>query len=257
MIHGTARGLEAAGPSLCTTDNGRRFFQQARVMEVCRSIFFNSPTFLTAPDWMHMLRRLSSKERLPLDSLLDIIVMCTSLRVKIEKALADRDALSSEPPSEEMYAVAADGMKLRRALVVWQESYGEPIDARSTVVDDEAMLLCHIFFAAVSIYLSGAFDYETEHWVGHDVQIPTLSEVEINQHRQDTMDLVDLGMKKSSLSPVLFLFPLHIAGARATSERDRTRIRILLEAIGKRFAVVTAVRNSLEVVWDHRKAVEA
>lgn len=225
-------------------------------MEVCRSIFFNSPTFLTAPEWMHMLRRLSVKERMPLDSLLDIIVMCTSLRVKIETALAGRDALSFEPPSEAMQAVAADGMKLRRALVVWQESYGEPIDARATAVKDEAMLLCHIFFAAVSIYLSGAFDYETEHWDGHDVQIPILSEEEINQHRQDTIDLVVLGMKASTLSPVLFLFPLHIAGARATSEHDRTRIRVLLEAIGKRFAVVTAVRNSLEVVWYQRKAVQ-
>lgn len=86
MVHGTAKGMEAIGPSLCSSASGTRLFIQARVFEVCRTILFNESTFLTEPLWAKASRKLwlgdFASEWRPLDSLLDIMVMISSLRVR-------------------------------------------------------------------------------------------------------------------------------------------------------------------------------
>lgn len=84
MIHGTCRGLEAAGPSICTTEAGRLFFTHIKVFEVCRVMLYNETTVLSNPAWLDMQRKLrmdgnNQYQWTPLDSLLDVIVDCTSL----------------------------------------------------------------------------------------------------------------------------------------------------------------------------------
>lgn len=83
IIHGTASALAASGPQACRSGPGLAFFAQARVFEVCRTILFNEGTFLTEPGWVRLAReRLPGGEGRPLDSLLDIMVMCSRLRVR-------------------------------------------------------------------------------------------------------------------------------------------------------------------------------
>ena len=83
MIHGTAKALEASGPSSCRSGPSRQFFTQARVFEVSRTILFNESSFLTQPKWMDFSREMwtdeDGDEWRPLDSLLDIMVMCSRL----------------------------------------------------------------------------------------------------------------------------------------------------------------------------------
>lgn len=59
---------------------------EAKIFEVCRAIIFNEPTFLADLQWMALSEALRAKEgsqaRYALDVLLDIIVKCSSLRVR-------------------------------------------------------------------------------------------------------------------------------------------------------------------------------
>lgn len=59
---------------------------QARVFEVARTILFNEPSLLTRPEWQDLFRVVWAKDEgcnwHPLDSLLDIMVMCSRLRVR-------------------------------------------------------------------------------------------------------------------------------------------------------------------------------
>lgn len=86
MTHGTAKALEASGPVKCRAGPSRKFFVQARIFEVSRTILGNESTFLTQPEWMDLSRRMWTREHgdewHPLDSLLDIMVMVSNLRVR-------------------------------------------------------------------------------------------------------------------------------------------------------------------------------
>lgn len=93
IVHGTSVALKASGPESCRSGPGLAFFIQARMFEVSRTILFNEPTFLTEPEWVALSRDMWSEEEnfesgaarnswRPLDSLLDIMVMCSNLRVR-------------------------------------------------------------------------------------------------------------------------------------------------------------------------------
>lgn len=86
MVYGTSQALIASGPSACQSGLTRTFFIQARTFEVCRAIIFNESTFLSNPDWLELTGNLVGDsltgERSPQDALLDLVVMCSSLRVR-------------------------------------------------------------------------------------------------------------------------------------------------------------------------------
>lgn len=59
---------------------------EVKIFEVCRAIIFNEPTFLAQSKWKALSAKLQTDlvemEAHPLDELLDIIVACSSLRVR-------------------------------------------------------------------------------------------------------------------------------------------------------------------------------
>jgi hypothetical protein len=86
LVHGTAQALIAGGPSMCLSGACSRFFTQCKVFEVCRAIIFNQPSFLAGPEWLALSASLRatvmSKSQQAFDELLDMVVMCASLRVR-------------------------------------------------------------------------------------------------------------------------------------------------------------------------------
>lgn len=85
LVHGTSKALVAAGPTSCQSGHGRRFFTEIRIFEVCRAIISNEPTFLAEADWRCLTREMRAREQGngdALDELLDIIVSCSTLRVR-------------------------------------------------------------------------------------------------------------------------------------------------------------------------------
>jgi hypothetical protein len=86
LVHGTSQALIAGGPATCISGSCSRFFLEAKVFEVCRSIIYNQPTFLSGEGWMALSSSLrassTSMSQQALDGLLDVVVMCSSLRVQ-------------------------------------------------------------------------------------------------------------------------------------------------------------------------------
>ncbi|KAJ3474979.1 hypothetical protein NLG97_g9623 [Lecanicillium saksenae] len=128
MVHGTAKGLDASGPSICLTATGARMFLQAKMFEVCRTIVFNDRSFLTRPEWMKASQALWSHEAFanewqPLDSLVDIMLLCPDLRHRANKFCQAEDDEPSPGVPEEAREIARTGLELRDALNAWHETY--------------------------------------------------------------------------------------------------------------------------------------
>ncbi|KAG5932509.1 hypothetical protein E4U59_007446 [Claviceps monticola] len=316
--------LQASGPSSCRSGAGFSFFTQDRVFEVSRTILYNERTFLSEPGWVALSRDLSSHDDSaytwsPLDSLLDIMVMCSDLRVRyalfsdpshgrskgnvvsilnkypltdlfsvkiilliysagtfVEQTI---HSLNSYITTEAM-AVSDAGLRLRDILDIWRSAYLHtqpetahqddcffaaqsftqnahvPASTSSESADllahQPSTLLSHVFYAAISIYLSGVFDYNLPHWDTVGVLAPTLDQQTVTQHVHSILELTKIGLDRTSLSPVLFLFPLRIAGARSHHAWQRNVVSSLVACVGKGFAVAGAVEADLIELWDSR-----
>ena len=85
LVGGTSKALLAAGPTVCLTGRGKRFFTEIRMFEVCRAIIFNEPTFLANSEWRILTASIHPNEQgkdCGLNALMDIITSCSTLRVR-------------------------------------------------------------------------------------------------------------------------------------------------------------------------------
>ncbi|RSM07307.1 hypothetical protein CDV31_008672 [Fusarium ambrosium] len=259
LVHGTSNALVATGPLAFESGLGKRFFTEIRIFEVCRAIIFNEPSFLADPGWQNLsakLQGLDADQSHPLDALLDIIVLCSTLRVRASNLISSlRDGQPSGIP-DEAHDVAAEGFRLRQALALWQAnrrtSPPTPTLKDETTTDDDFLSLAEIFFSATSIYLSGVFDYEIAHWQNMTIPVPNLSEEEIQTHVSTILVLSGMILDSSKISPVLVLFPLRVAGARSWNLWQHDCIVELLERIEQTFPVAAAFRMDLGRLWASR-----
>ncbi|RFU76991.1 c6 finger domain-containing [Trichoderma arundinaceum] len=259
MTHGTAKALEASGPISCQSGPSRKFFIQARIFEVSRIILGNESTFLTKPEWMDLCRRMWTGEHggewCPLDSLLDVMVMVSKLRVRAAEFIDTQEERPDEEHTTDACSICSDASTLREALSSWYASYAQPV-VNSTIyntveeTEDTSMLLSRIFFAAISIYLSGIFDYEITYWNRLGLIPPTLDEQTVQTHANTILQLSNLALDTTNLSPLLFLFPLRIAGARSRTQWQRDWVARLVNRIGSGFAVAAAITVELNHVWE-------
>ncbi|KAH8892645.1 hypothetical protein GQ53DRAFT_719080 [Thozetella sp. PMI_491] len=265
MVHGTAKALSAAGPSVCLRPGpGQRFFfQAARPFEVCRAIVFNESTFLSGSEWEVSLCGASKNELRPLDTLLDLIVKCSRLRVSTGNFIQSLQVPYKDEVVTQANALAKDGFRLRYALQAWDTENQQPcttvsgttetpMPRYSTIVKGLSSdnLVARIFFAATSIYLSGVFDYDAIHWRALGISyIPVLSEDEVQTHVRVILQETNVALGRTDLSALLFLFPLRVAGARSREKWQRECIRNLLRRIEADFVVARAFGEELEKVW--------
>lgn len=165
--------------------------------------------------------------------------------------------LQEEYTGEELAAkgksICSDACTLKEALGSWHASYAQPrIEqaAYNMMEENDSMLLSRLFFAAISIYLSGIFDYEITHWHNIGLMPPTLDEKTVQMHTNAILGLSNLALDTTTLSPLLFLFPLRIAGARSRTRWQRDWVARLVTRIGREFAVATAISTELSHVWE-------
>lgn len=154
--------------------------------------------------------------------------------------------------------MASDGHHLREALRCWHEAYVPSSDARDAREGDDGdagMLLARVFFAATSIYLSGIFDYSSAHWQRLGLPPATLDAATVQAHVARILALTTRALEGSRLSPLLFLFPLRVAGARSRGGRgeERRRREAIMDLLGRvgggGFVVAAAVGAELGEVW--------
>ncbi|KAF4975554.1 hypothetical protein FZEAL_7669 [Fusarium zealandicum] len=260
LVHGTSRALVATGPLAFQSGSGKRFFMEIKIFEVCRAIIFNETSFLANPDW----RCLSSKLHDPaedyeshrLDALLDIIVLCSTLRTRADKLIYLLEQDEFGDCLGDARSIAIEGFCLREALTIWRETQGTPsqkLDSETGAsLDDAFQWLAAVFFSASSIYLSGVFDYEMMHWQRMGILVPNLSEGDIQLHVSTILALSGLILETTNVSPLLVLFPLRIAGARSWETWQQECILIHLEKIELSFPVALAFKSELWELWARR-----
>ncbi|KAH7165323.1 hypothetical protein EDB81DRAFT_942388 [Dactylonectria macrodidyma] len=254
IVHGTSKALVASGPHACHSSFGKRFFTEVKIFEVCRAIVFNEPTFLAQPKWRALSGKfqadLNGTEIHPLDDLLDIIVACSSLRVRVDDFIYKSQPTTHDLLTAEAQEISIEGFIHRATLSEWNTRNAQILLASPKVgVVDDFLLLAKIFFAATSIYLSGVFDYEITYWQNLEIPAATLAEDEIQGHVQTIIDMSKIVLDSSSVSPVLLLFPLRVAGARSWHTSQQECILKLLDKVEVTFSVAAAFKFQLGQLW--------
>ncbi|KAM0424419.1 hypothetical protein ACHAPT_010340 [Fusarium lateritium] len=200
-----------------------------------------------------MLQGLEADQSHPLDALLDIIVLCSTLRVRARNLVCSLQDGQSDALLEDARDIATEGFCLRQALALWQENRTNSTLTlaceRGTTADGDFLSLAEVFFSATSIYLSGVFDYEIVHWQAMGIPVPNLSEEEIQTHVSTILVLSGVVLANSKISPVLTLFPLRVAGARSWDQWQHDCIVELLDKIEQTFPVASAFKMSLRMLW--------
>jgi hypothetical protein len=256
FLHGTSALLQYRGPAAHRSGAGRRFFLTTRVFEISRALIYSSETFLAQEEWRILTGKLWSgnqaKDWHPKEALFDLMTACSTLGLQAMKAI--RDIMDCAGSSKEVILreLAADGFRLREELSAWRMSSCK-WSLRSTSQSSQIQMnLALAYYNAISIFLSGIFDYHN-HWKDHGISTATLSDLEIQAHVSAILELVGLGLKEGSLAGILFFFPLRVAGARARTLEQRLEISRLLHLISTRgFVVAQAFVMDLDELWNSK-----
>lgn len=281
MIHGTAKALRALGPqSVRSSRRSRTFFLQARVFEVYRAIIFSDSTFLTDPEWQNLMGEIwmhsceDNKEREgwhPMDSLLDIIVLCSRLRYRIRGFLPNCHRMTADEIGARGREIAAEAASLRQALNRWYDIHIKSADddrlsaitpsttspatpassSSKTAADthDSSIILGRLFYASASIYLSGIFDWEIDQWQAIEVDVPVLSRDQIDAHVDAILQHAPTALACTNIPPVLLMFHIRIAGARARCPVKRDLVLRLLDDVRRMYAAASFYTTHLQNLW--------
>ena len=114
---------------------------------------------------------------------------------------------------------------------------------------DHTGLLANTFFAAISIYLSGIYDYTIILWDSWNVSVPILATEDVERHVITILNSVTCELERTSISHLLYLFPLRVAGARCADKLQRDRVLSLLRRVGANFVVAQAFERDLRSLW--------
>lgn len=81
MVH--PKILKARGPEAHLEGRGRSFFLTFRPFEICRSLIYSEPSFLSEDGWINLTTRMWDGELAsqwhPKEELFDLMVSCSSL----------------------------------------------------------------------------------------------------------------------------------------------------------------------------------
>jgi Fungal specific transcription factor domain len=172
------------------------------------------------------------------------------------------DTIHRQPVEEKVYREfllesANEGFRLQSALADWKTTALTWSSTLSLKTSDLQMMLAKIYHYAISIYLSGTFDY-FPYWDESHIATPTLTSSQIQAYVKAILGMVTLALKQTNLAGILFLFPLRVAGARAQSLQHRFEIARMLGDITRRgFVVADAFMMDLTELWERKSVAVA
>jgi hypothetical protein len=83
ILYGTSRILQLRGPLAYLIDPGRGFYLIVRIFEICRSLIYSKPTFLSQPKWKSLMTDLREQSEFhPKERLFDLMIECSSINQK-------------------------------------------------------------------------------------------------------------------------------------------------------------------------------
>jgi len=171
--------------------------------------------------------------------------------------------VQTQPPESQLRQVflkksAAEGIRLQSALSSWKTfALAWSATSSMTTTIDLQMMLATIYHHAISIYLSGTFDY-FPYWDESGIPTPSISSSQVQAHVKAILRMVATALNETNLAGILFLFPLRVAGARAQSLEHRAEIARMLGIITRKgFVVADAFTMDLEELWERKAAAVA
>jgi hypothetical protein len=147
-----------------------------------------------------------------------------------------------------LHELATEGLIFRDALDSWHTNFQKwTLEAESNSSKKGQSILATLYFHAISIFLSGIFDYRREF---DHIVAPILSQNHIQYHVDTILSGAQVALNTTNLGGVLFFFPLRVAGSRVTTKGEAGRIVGMLVEISKRsFVVADAFILDLKALW--------
>jgi hypothetical protein len=216
-------------------------------------LIYSEPTFLSQSVWASALADLWSGEGAalwhPKEALFDMLPSFSELSIRaIRYCELEAERLSEKAQSEQAQSLAAEGLLLQQSLHEWWD-VSNAWQCASSALDSE-LLVAQIYYHAVSIYLSGTYDYHV-HWTKPTApRAPILPRTQIEWHTHEILrlsrELLGIG-----IAGVLLFFPLRVAGARVQSAHDMNEILALFHIVLRRgYAVADALTADLSELWE-------
>ncbi|KAL5317137.1 hypothetical protein ACEPPN_014231 [Leptodophora sp. 'Broadleaf-Isolate-01'] len=247
ILYGTSRMLQLRGPEAHLTGRGRSFFLTVRIFEISRSLTFSEPTFLNEKPWVELMDRMwvdDASDWHPKEKMYDLMLETHWLGEKVWNVVREDTEVPSHRVDEALIDLATKGIFLRQTIDNWYKSF---TDFSISLENDPWSLLATIYYHAISIYLTGLFDYRPQF---NTIPFPNLSPATIQAHVCSIISQTMLALSTTNLAGALFVFALRVAGARAVKEEQRREILGMLAEISTRsFVVAEAFKADLEELW--------
>ena len=140
-----------------------------------------------------------------------------------------------------MYKLVREGQDLHSQLAAFASALHMSTSAQDISV-------AWMYYHALSIYLSGVFDYT----LSEVCAIPSLRDDEITVHLEGILKRSDEALQQSQTSRVFLLLPLRIAGNRCNEWKQCQEVLTRIDALRDQFAVAAAFRTELLQIWSSR-----
>ncbi|KAH8723463.1 hypothetical protein GQ44DRAFT_728739 [Phaeosphaeriaceae sp. PMI808] len=259
FLHGTCTLLQLQNPESLAcpgvhNQQRRAFFLTTRIFEIARSLIYTSPTFLNEPKWVTSITQLWENEGEglwhPKEALFDILPLFSDLSIRVLEFCENAEHYSAGTQYDLSVSLANEGLILQNSLQRWWVETTEREALRNPERNtDTETLIGYLYYNAISIFLSGTFDYH-EPWSSPGSPCaPILERNQINQHVFNIL-CISQELLVKGVSGVLLFFPLRVAGARANDICSRNTIITLFTTTKSRgFAVAEAFTVDLTDLW--------
>ncbi|KAF2814887.1 uncharacterized protein BDZ99DRAFT_485431 [Mytilinidion resinicola] len=248
FLYGTSHLLQIQGPECCRTGRGRERFLALRIFEISRALIYQDATFLAEPEWVRLAQQLREEDVEswhPKEAMYDLMLECSVLYPS--KPVYNGDG----------FTLIAEGLRLRRCLSNWyqhiEQRFPTTKESPAYLQTDLQLLISLIYYHAVSIFLSGIFDYRLSSFPVPPPSLPILTRAQVEHHLASILSLTELALDKTWLTGVAFLFPLRVAAARAWSVEDQNEVLQRLRSVrSKGFSITNLFEAEVTCLWEER-----
>lgn len=248
FLHGTSALLRLQRPEALILPDAqsvqrRSFFLATRILEISRALIFTAPTFLSRPEWTTALANFWVDQGAalwhPKEALFDALPLIAELSMRASNFCEHVQDLPLSERSVQAKSLGHEGIILRASLQQWwvnTTAWEKDVQYQmcGKAKSDTELLLGCVYYHAISIYLSGTYDYHP-HWTC--ASAPILPRTTIDWHVCEILRLSNK-LLTHGVAGFLLFFPLRVAGARAIEDTSRGTILDLLRTTATRGYVV-------------------
>lgn len=250
FLYGTSHLLRLKGPRNCTEGPGKELFLTLRIFEISRALIYTDSSFLSEPNWVRLAQTLRDgvgNAWHPKEAIYDLMLCCSNLCIKALR-------YTQKPDPRDPFvglSLATEGARFRQCLSEWYQRAQRRSFSQQQPLKNVELLLSLIYYSALSIYLSGIYDYQLSSFPLPTASLPTLSRYQVEEHLSSIIKLTNLALKETNLMGLLFLFPLRVAAARAKTAEDQAQVLELFQRVRKKgFAILEVFEVEVCRLWE-------